>query len=253
MGRLRRESGLSLIEVTIMLLVLMLLSGVLAPTIIDYVKDAQWVKVKEDCEAIGVSIARMMRDVPPCLRQNGTLGCTKTNRTDLLYSDGAVVGLGGTAAATPYSLIGATNGANASYNWVLTGGGAVSNVGSMEAHFTSNAPLYPLPSALGFFPVGPQFGLGWRGAYLSPPIGPDPWGSPYLVNTVFLSPATNATDASAEGFAGTAWDRDVFCISPGPNRLYETYFGGCSQVSPVRGGTCREGDDWTYVIQGGTR
>ena len=43
-------------EVTIMLLVLMLTS-VLAPAIFDYVKDAQWVKVKEDCEAIAVSVA----------------------------------------------------------------------------------------------------------------------------------------------------------------------------------------------------
>ena len=36
---------------------------VLAPSIMDYVRDAQWVKVKEDCEAIGVSVARLTRDV----------------------------------------------------------------------------------------------------------------------------------------------------------------------------------------------
>jgi len=53
MRRLRNRAGLSLVEVTIMLLVLMLLAGVLAPSIMDFVRDAQWVKVKEDCEAIG--------------------------------------------------------------------------------------------------------------------------------------------------------------------------------------------------------
>ena len=70
--RVMNARGLSLVEVTIMLLVLMLLTGVLAPSIMDFVKDAQWVKVKEDCEAIGVSVARLTRDVGPCLKFDGT-------------------------------------------------------------------------------------------------------------------------------------------------------------------------------------
>jgi hypothetical protein len=86
--RTAEERGLSLIEVTIMLLVLMLLTGVLAPSIVDFIKDAQWVKVKEDCEAIGLSVARLTRDVGPCLKFNGTGPCTKANRVDVLYSDG---------------------------------------------------------------------------------------------------------------------------------------------------------------------
>ncbi len=86
--RLTTARGLSLVEVTIMLFVLMLLTGVLAPSIMDFVRDAQWVKVKEDCEAIGVSVARLARDVGPCLKFDGTGACTKTNRVDVLYSDG---------------------------------------------------------------------------------------------------------------------------------------------------------------------
>jgi len=42
MRRLRNLAGLSLVEVTIILLVLMLLAGVLAPSIMDFVRDAQW-------------------------------------------------------------------------------------------------------------------------------------------------------------------------------------------------------------------
>ena len=91
MRRLRNRTGLSLVEVTIILLVLMLLTGVLAPSIIDFVRDAQWVKVKEDCEAIGVSVARMMRDVPPCFRLVGTEPCTVANRVDLLDCDLALL------------------------------------------------------------------------------------------------------------------------------------------------------------------
>jgi hypothetical protein len=65
-----------------------------------------------------------------------------------------------------------------------------------------------------------------------------------------LSTATDAT-AEAEGRNGSSWNRDVFCLSAGPNRQYETYFGGC--LGTTQFGTCRAGDDFTYVIQGGTR
>jgi hypothetical protein len=251
MRRLRKHAGLSLVEVTIILLVLMLLTGVLAPSIFDFVRDAQWVKVKEDCEAVGISVARMMRDVPPCFRLVGTEGCTVTNRVDLLWSDGATSGALGprSSAMTNYVLAGGN--ATGPLNWDA---GVTLQDGSMEQHMVRNsmATPYPVPGVLYPFsvPVGPLYGIGWRGPYLSPPIGPDPWGNAYMVNTAFLTTATDAMAAS-EGQNGTTWSRDTFCISAGPNRMYETYFGGC--LSTTQFGTCREGDDWTYVIQGGTR
>ncbi|MCX6550320.1 MAG: type II secretion system protein [Acidobacteria bacterium] len=253
MRRLRRQEGLSLVEVTIMLLVLMLLTSVLAPSIMDYFKDAQWVKVKEDCEAIGITVVRMMRDVPPCLRKDGGAPCTITNRVDLLYSDGTASGALAGQATTNYTTVGA----NGTQPWNWSTATTVQN-DTMENQFTRNTPVtapYPVPSSFvwaGGFPVGPLFGLGWRGSYLSAPIGPDPWGMAYMVNTGFLSPATNAiTGPPAEGQNGTIWDRDVFCISAGPNRLYETYFGGCNTLT--NWGTCRQGDDWTFTIQGSSR
>jgi hypothetical protein len=251
MRRLAKNPGLSLVEVTIILLVLMLLTGVLAPSIMDFVKDAQWVKVKEDCEAIGVSVARMMRDVPPCFRLVGTEGCTVDNRVDLLWSDGTTSGgiSPTSSAATDYVLAGGN--ASGPLNWDAA---VTSQDGSMEQHLVRNdLPVpYPVPSVLHplALPSGPQMGIGWRGAYLSAPIGPDPWGSAYMVNTAFLATASDA-ESPAEGRNGTSWNRDTFCLSAGPNRMYETYFGGC--LGTTRFGTCREGDDFTYVIQGGTR
>ena len=99
--RLNSRRGLSLVEVTIMLFVLMLLTGVLAPSMIDFVRDAQWVKAKEDCEAIGVSVLRLTSDIGPCLRFDASGSCTKANRVDLLFSDGPDVtaaDVGGTTA-----------------------------------------------------------------------------------------------------------------------------------------------------------
>ena len=143
MRRLRNRVGLSLVEVTIMLLVLMLLAGVLAPSIMDFVRDAQWVKVKEDCEAIGISVARMMRDVPPCFRLVGTDACTVDNRVDLLWSDGNTTG-----AISPTS--------SASANYTLAGGNAAgplnwdTNItaqdGSMEQHLVGTTCPCRTPS-----------------------------------------------------------------------------------------------------------
>ncbi|MDO8835403.1 MAG: hypothetical protein Q7V01_07385 [Vicinamibacterales bacterium] len=243
MRKLKGQKGLSLVEVTIMLLVLMLLTSVLAPSIYDFVIDAQWVKVKEDCEAIGISVARLTRDVGPCLKSNGTLGCTEENRVDILYSDGN--------ANPPVS-----NGGQFINNNINAGGinwdSYLVDSDTMLDQFVTNGPLYQTPAQKYpvFFPVGPLFGLGWRGGYLAPPIGPDPWGGMYMVNSVFLATASNSPDAG-EGQTGRWWERDVFCISPGPDGIYQTPFEGTKAAFQF--GTDRAADDWVYIIQGSGR
>ncbi len=252
--RLTTARGLSLVEVTIMLFVLMLLTGVLAPSIMDFVRDAQWVKVKEDCEAIGVSVARLARDVGPCLKFDGTGACTKTNRVDVLYSDGPDVKPTDMSGAA----LGAFYGGDATatdLNWHMDD----SRGDSMEHQFVDNGtgPNYPSPSDLNAYGTpGPSAGLGWRGAYLSPPIGPDPWGHRYLVNSVFLAAAIDAGTGAASTLAAPritlpaarGWSNDTFCISAGPNGQYETEFGGNATH-----GVTRRGDDFIYVISGDTR
>jgi hypothetical protein len=246
MRKLKGQTGLSLVEVTIMLLVLMLLTSVLAPSIFDYVNDARWVKVKEDCEAIGVTVARMDRDLGPCLKFTGTAACDEANRVDILYSDGPDV----TAADVVPVDYASNNITPSAINWDNDSDALVGD--NMEDQFTTNAPLYNTPLQnypAPLYPVGPLFGIGWRGGYLAPPIGPDPWGRRYLVNTAFLGVAIDSTAAADEGYIGRWWERDVFCISPGPNGLYETYFGGCTTDH----GTCRTNDDFVFIIQGSGR
>lgn len=240
--RLNAERGLSLIEVTIMLLVLMLLTSVLAPSIFDFVKDAQWVKVKEDCEAIGLSVARLVKDIGPCLKKDGREPCTLRNRVDILFSDGPDVRYEDLAStAVDYNNGGIAGG---SFNWDYDSEGD-----SMERQFVINGPGYPDVGELNnYLAVGPLWGLGWRGAYLAPPIGPDPWGSKYLVNTAFLSVAIDAPSGGGEGDRDGGWSRDVFCISPGPDKTFQTAIGGNDN-----GGVNRLGDDFIYVIQGSTR
>ena len=254
MRNLKRQMGLSLVEVTIILLVLMLLTSVLAPSILDYVKDAERVKVKEDCEAIGTSIARLIRDVGPCLIRTGGSACTITDRADVLVSDGIY--------ATDFSSGSATLNAAASKNttatWDAMVGGTTKD--TLAAQLVTNGPIYATPIARIWGNESnplPLFRTGWRGAYLSPPIGPDPWGHQYMVNSEFLSAAGDANSgaclASAslivEGCLSTGWSYDTFCISAGEDGRISTNFASATGGF----GTFRLGDDFVFIIAGGTR
>jgi hypothetical protein len=121
---------------------------------------------------------------------------------------------------------------------------------SMDNQFVTNGGVVPYKTPIqnGASQAGLQFGMGWRGAYLSGPIGPDPWGHAYMVNSVFLAVATDAASSTGEGSVAGGWSYDTFCLSAGPNGLYESPIGGNG-----RGGHLRAGDDFTYVISGGTR
>lgn len=244
-SRLRYHSGMSLVEATIILMVLMLLTGVLSPSIGDFVSDAKHVKVKEDCEAIGVSVMRLMRDVGECLKFDGTERCFKENRVDILYSDGPDVNHGDVDSnAQDFSH---ADIAQSPLNWWYDEKGD-SLEHQLVENGNRNGPQYGTPSnsvPAGASIAGPHFNLGWRGAYVSSPVGPDPWGRRYLVNSVFLSVAYDATEGQAEGQRSGGWSYDSFCLSAGSNRIYETGFANPSCL--------RNGDDFVYVISGDTR
>jgi len=239
MKQLKGQRGLSLIEVTIMLLVLMLLTSVLAPSIFDFINDAQWVKVKEDCEAIAISVARLHRDVGSRLYTTGGVALYPTNKVDIIYSDGTP------PIVTPPdtdAMFGSVR------NWYGTGTGEPLDVARMSScsdqlitNTIGDVQIYPEPGNPLPMPFGPIFGQGWRGAYLSPPCASDPWGHTYQVNTKWATTTFGA-------HPGTTIPHcyDVFCISAGKDGIIATPFGPA--VHPSSGGTNRGGDDWTTVI-----
>ena len=245
----RGQRGLSLIEVTIMLLVLMLLTSVLAPSIFDFVQDAQWVKVKEDCEVLAISVARLVKDVGPQLVWHPALNPPvpyPQYKLDLIISDGRA----------PTSVPGGVNAAlwGGVTNWwtapdpltMKTPG-----ISGCAEQFITNAPrafwVPPFGATERYYKEanGPQVGLawgqGWRGAYMSPPCGPDPWGYAYQINVKWLTQTfwVGATTATVENC------NDVFCISPGKDGRIDTPFG--YDAYPW-GGVKRLGDDWVTVI-----
>lgn len=242
----RGQRGMSLVEATIILLVLMLLTGVIAPSITEFVNDAKRVKVKEDCEALGLVTAYWKAAVN-CLQFSAASaagGCSLANRIDILYSDdGPNIGSDDLddEAETPYDTPSGNGDAVAdSINWDehLTAGAPFSDV------FTENSPEYGAPvfssprTVKPWPPTPPQ---------IQSPVMSDPWGHKYLVNSLFLSVANNASVGTTEGDRSGAWLRKVFCLSAGPNGRYQTHFSGTLNGNR-RCGVDRIGDDYFYPI-----
>lgn len=252
------EKGMSLVEATIVLMVIATLTSVLSPSIRDYVDDARQTKAKEDCEAIGVSIARLLMDTgaPFALKHADKPIATRyrmDNRIDLLVSTGDVPAVHPDVQDEPSS----HNNINNTVSWQDPLG---HEVGSLYDQLVSNEagyiqPTVPFDTSDPQPPVGRGlFGFGWRGAYLSPTIGPDPWGFRYAVNSVYLGTAIDA-DKPGQGQHGRGWAYDTFCVSAGLNAQLETNFedslngnrnGGTSFDEAQNGAA----DDIVYTISG---
>jgi type II secretory pathway pseudopilin PulG len=248
------QRGMSLIEATIILMVLAALTAVAAPSIGGYREDARQVVAKKEAETIASAILQMLRDTGSrCLRLVGTTDCTVTNRVDLLVTSG-VSPRGIDTALAPDVVLPDSEAATAStVNWLPSGNAPIQQ-DLLEDQLIENDNATPYPTVS--FPSGggPRMKLGWRGAYLNGPITADPWHARYQVNTMFLTVATNAFDTAGspnqlqEGLRETGWNRDVLVLSAGNNGIVETSFGGTAT-----GGVSAGGDDVIYVMRGGSR
>ena len=79
---------------------------------------------------------------------------------------------------------------------------AAQPVDFLERHLVTNTP----GGAGAYTTAG---GAPWRGAYISAPLDPDPWGNRYAVNVLHLRTSTT---------------NDVFVMSAGPDEEIDTAF-----------------------------
>lgn len=237
---LRSQSGMSLVEATIILSVLAIVSSVAAPSINDYVQDAKQTKAREDVQAIGSVLTRMLKDTGETMALlSGTVvgsagpSHASTNRVTMLVSDGDVPAVAG---STP---------GPSTTDWnSLTTDIAPKIVRTMAGQLILNTPAYRnlagMSVATNFDPTAGQTvnsEYGWRGPYLSGPVDPDPWGHRYAINAEFLGRISGGAQAN--------FDNDVFVLCVGPDGEADTPFSGTT-VSPLD-------DDIIYMISGAVR
>lgn len=244
---MRSERGLSLVEATVILAVISMLSAVLAPSVRNYVESARQSAARAQVEAIGSALSRMLADVGEAwVLRNGSEGAGSTanthvtpshatgNRVDLLVSDGTTPAvLTARSAGTPDWNAAVDSAAVQQLEWFL----ALNTPGNSPANAFRTAA--DLTNAYDFDPDSGQTynaPYAWRGAYVPGPIGPDPWGFRYAVNVEYL--------ARAPGTGPSGNVNDVVVISAGNNGLIETRYDTDGISNP---------NDVIYVLSGGTR
>ena len=227
--QLTSDRGITLVEITIVLLVVSILAVAAAPTAKRAVDLAKLSRTLTDEAAIKTAVNNFMTDTTLIgfARDGIAPGAGGPNVVETLVSDGdipreCVPAQGCTTAPLWTNVVDNTNG--------LTD--------FLERHLVTNNPR---GSAANDYPttVGPP----WKGAYLNAPVGSDPWGNRYAVNVKWL--ATNSLC--------TGRSNDVFVLSAGPDEIINTPYRvdtpACAANTVATAGSSPTGDDIITVIR----
>ena len=161
MTTLRAQRGLTLIEVTLMLTVSTALVAALLPTMTATVRHGEFARAMADMTAITNQVLQAyavdMGQIPTI---NGSPAGTLV---EILVSDGDI--------PSEVSVTG-------SAEWQRPVDNAGGLVDFLERHLVTNNPRGNPANA-----YVTTDGTPWRGAYLTAPIDPDPWGNRYAINS----------------------------------------------------------------------
>lgn len=218
--KLVAQRGFTLVEVSIILLTLTVLSSIMLPQLGNYNRLARYVRVKEDLGAICSVLKMMLDDVAESAFYIDPGPDHPPNRhvpIGLLVGEGDIP-LGGSADygeewRLPY----------ADEFGIRTDGGNLEPwfwVDKLGNHLIANAPL---GSREHRWRTGHDMERGfnslfaWRGPYISDEIFPDPWGNRYMANVFALynPPGAGPFDRYNSG---------VVCYSAGPDAAVDTNF-----------------------------
>lgn len=248
MSKVAQDKGFTLVEVSIILLVLVILSSIMLPQLGGFNRLARYVRVKEDLGAICSALKAMLDDVGEGAFYEDPGYSRPPDRT---WGIGLLVG-DGDIPAGPGRRHRGGGGHGGKAKWTLpvydefsvkTDGGGLEVyfvVDTIGNHLIGNAPLgdagnrwrTPLDMEHGFNSM-----FAWRGPYINDTIAPDPWGNRYMANVFAMY---NPPDAGSHDRFGSG----VVCYSAGPDSAIDTDFN-----QPF--GWTTGDDDYTAVLSAG--
>jgi len=203
--------GLTLVEMTLILSVIAILSTVLIPTIMAQITQARILRARDDVHQLGNAIERFYTDTGFLPQSTDSIdGGPGTSYIDLLITDGSIPALPASSAS---DVMDWTNG----------------KTDFFANHLVNNVPGYALKTESDI--------PGWNGPYLANFPEPDPWGNRYMCNILFLDPRPGVVKEN-----GTPKNA-VFVLSAGPDGIIETTYE--QLVTNVAYG----GDDIVHRVQ----
>jgi len=253
---MKGRKGFSLIEVTIILVVLSILAAIMAPVIGRYVRNAKVVRAREDVQALGSAIWMFIEDTGNSyfLQDGNGDGSASpltgrpdqgsSNRVEMLVSDGDIPEVGPDVTAIGAWRQSVNLGSYDFFSNHLvtnTPGGDSGNAYRTPTDLTNDAtddPMFEHDSSGGF-----NSEFAWRGPYITPPIDPDPWGNRYASNVGYLDAVADSGDSTAATTNGFKEDCIVLCA--GPDEEIDTSYNV--------DGNAPGDDDIIYTVSGNSR
>lgn len=240
----KHEAGFTLVEVSIILFVLVILSSILLVNLGDFNRLARFARAKEDVGALCSALNQYLLDIGETAvwhwggRDGGGAWSDTPDRTDPI---GLLIGDGDTPMAPrddQFQNWQLPFGSKFRENKDIAGTSVLFRVDTFANHLIHNTPSNnpangaraPADMIHGGTSSGIYGGLNfdsrdgqgfnslyaWRGPYINDRVDPDPWGNRYMANVFALyTPA----DMAADGF-GSA----VVCYTAGPDEQIDTVF-----------------------------
>ncbi len=264
----KNQSGFTLIEVTIILLVLVILSMIMLPQMGNFNRLARFVKAKEDLIAVCATAKKMLDEVMLSTFYRDPNGDDHEVAPDkpigLLVGPGALPAEGSVGQGDNYVAVGdawRTDPTDVPSSYCLE---VITDRGSIQVrfacdylanHLQRNNPFGTSSGGTRYKNVFDNLDqsdhhpslhntmvggiFGWRGPYLDA-LSPDPWGNRYMVNSFALF-------APPEGDAADIFSSAVVCYSTGPDLGIDTEFNQ-PQDNDDEAGWETGGDDLAVIL-----
>jgi prepilin-type N-terminal cleavage/methylation domain-containing protein len=189
MSAMKESRGFTMIEMVVVLAVIAILAAILTPIVTSYVDRARTESAQNDVKKIAASLVQFNTDT----KLWPIYSSVPTNISAGAYSVEAGPGI--------QPIIGSGT------NWP-----SIASAGSLDSVLNQN--LMGLPT------TGKT---AWKGPYVE--LGPDPWGTQYFVNSLFLEPGCLSTHTGSGACAVSGGTPSaVYVISAGPNQTIETNY-----------------------------
>jgi len=213
--KLSKSAGFTLIEIIIVLAIIGMLAGILAPTMVKYVQSAKLRRATEDVKMIGTSIGNFYNDLGewPVWRDGTAMTGTGTTATAwsvlkfgaINTATGAVTSADATVGASGWTVTGLDQTSGAQHLWINDPAG-------------TGLPATAYPNNV----TDPTLKYAWRGPYIEQ-FRADPWGNNYLCNVIQVWPGSEQGNGVC------------YVLCAGPDKILQTTYAQPGPAMAVAG------------------